>query len=99
MDEPKKTLPKSQPGRQTEAIRFMDDLQKNRDLRVEALRAPRQQILKVAQAHGYKLTDKELYDAMRDQGANDSVPHSSDVDEEDDPDTCCCCTFSESPEL
>jgi hypothetical protein len=99
MDEPTKTPRQRPTGGQTEAIRFMDDLQKNRDLRVEALRAPRQQILKVAQAHGYKLTDKELYDAMRDQWANDSVPCSSDVDEEDDPDTCCCCTFSESPEL
>ena len=99
MDETKKASQGSQSGRQAEAVRFMEDLQKDRSLRAEALRVPRQHILKVAQSRGYNLTDKELYDAMRDQWANDSVPCASDVDEEDDPDTCCCCTFSESPEL
>jgi hypothetical protein len=97
MDEPTNTSRQRPTGGETEAIRFIEDLEKDKNLRIEALRAPRQQILKLAQSRGYKLTDKELYDAMRKEWANDSVPCSSDVDEEDDPDTCCCSTFSESP--
>lgn len=89
-----------QQPRKTEAQRFVEDLEKNKDLRREALTVPRQHLLALAEKAGYKgVTGKELYDAMREHWAEDSVPSSEQVDEEDDPDTCCCSTFSESPQF
>jgi hypothetical protein len=82
----------------TEAQRFVEDLEKNKELRREALKVPRQHFLALAEKSGYKgVTGKDLYDAMRERWAEEHVPTSDQVDEEDDPDTCCCSTFSESP--
>jgi nitrogen fixation uncharacterized protein len=80
----------------TDAQRFVEDLERDRQLRQEALTVPRKHLLQLAAARGYKVTGKDLYEAMRKKWANSSVPSSQDVKEEDDPDTCCACTFSES---
>jgi hypothetical protein len=81
----------------SEAERFVHALETDKRLRQEALSIPRKHFLTLAEQNGYKVTGKELYEAMRQKWANETVPRAADVEEGDDPDTCCCSTFSESP--